>query len=473
MFATAAAVAGATNVFGADSSESGGASACERLGVAVIGARGRGNSHIAAFAGRRDTQVLYVCDPDESVGEKRAREAARRQRGRPVAHVEDIREVLSDPRVDIVSIATPDHWQALAAIWSMQAGKDVYVEKPGSHCVAEGRRVVQAARKYDRICQVGLQSRSSQGIRRAMTFLQEGGLGQLRNVRGLCYKRLASIGPKIDRSPPPNLNYDLWLGPAPMTKVTRQRFHHDWRWQWDYGGGELANDGVHQMDLARWGLNATAHPERVLSFGGRFGPQDAGETADTQTVIHDIGGAQLVLEVRGLRTRNRRRAKVGVIFESEEGFLVVASYTSAVAFDRHGNELRTFAGGGDHFGNFLRAVRSRRLADLHADVEQGHRSSSLCHLGNISYRLGLPHSPEEVEHSLRQSGYDETVIGALSVTLKQMKDHGNKDQASQIVLGPQLVFDGESERFVSNDLANKLLTREYRAPYVVPDSGSV
>ncbi len=347
----------------------------------------------------------------------------------------------------------------------MQAGKDVYVEKPGSYCVAEGRRVVETARSLGRICQVGLQSRSNLGMRRAMEFLHAGGIGPIRRVRGLCYKRRSPIGPVVAGSAPPNLNYQLWLGPAPEASVTRQRFHHDWHWQWAYGGGELGNQGVHQMDLARWGLNVNEHAETVFSFGGRFGPADAAETADTQTVIHEIANSQIVFEVRGLKTKRVRGAKVGVIFEGETGFLVVASYASGVAFDCKGNELKAFVGGGDHFANFLSAVRSRRYSDLNADIETAHYSSSLGHTGNISYRLGDPLTVAEVEQTIGDSGYGEIAVDAVGRFVRHLRDNSIAT-SSPMILGPKLAFDNTTECFADNAQANSLLSREYREPYV-------
>jgi len=466
MYATAAALAGGASALGAET-EAGARSATDRLGVAIVGARGRGNSHIAAYSKRRDTSVLYICDPDESVGEKRAREAGRRQGGRPVKHVLDFREALADPRVDIVSIATPNHWHALASIWAMQAGKDVYVEKPGSYCVAEGRQLVDTARSLGRICQVGLQSRSNLGMRQAMEFLHAGGIGSIQTVRGLCYKRRSPIGPTVDKSAPPNLDYDLWLGPAANSTVQRQRFHHDWHWQWAYGGGELGNQGIHQMDLARWGLNVNSHADSVFSFGGRFGPSDAAETADTQTVIHEIKDSQVIFEVRGLKTKRVRDARVGVIFEGEDGFLVAASYSSGVVFDRKGKELRTFLGGGDHFANFISAIRSRRHADLHADVETAHYSSSLCHTGNISYRLGRPMPIEQAQLAISESPRGDKVVDAFARLARHLADN-EVPIDSKLILGPRLRFDKTAECFADNEAANALLSRDYRAPFVLP-----
>ncbi|GIW94741.1 MAG: NADH-dependent dehydrogenase [Pirellulaceae bacterium] len=471
MFATAAALA-ASAVPAVAAAQQQSSSPNERLGVVVMGVRGRGGSHIGAFAGRKDTEVLYICDVDRDIGQKRAEEVARRQ-GRKPQFIEDIRQALEDKNVDIVSIATPNHWHALASIWAIQAGKDVYVEKPVSHNVSEGRRIVQAARKYGRICQTGTQCRSNPGMRAAIEYVRSGKLGAVKVARGLCYKRRPSIGPRGNYQPPASVNYDLWLGPAPLAPVTRPQFHYDWHWQWDYGNGDLGNQGIHQMDIARWGLGVDQLSRRVLSYGGRFGYVDAGETANTQVVIHDYGDRTLVFEVRGLETDALRGAKVGVIFECEKGYLVIPSYDSGTAFDLDGNVIEKFSGGADHFENFLVAVRSRKAADLTADIEEGHLSSALCHMGNISYRLGTTMSVEEAKRHLSDIRCHDNVQETFDRTLKHLADNKVELASLQITVGPNLDFDPQTETFRSSREANAMLTRDYRRPFVVPPAEEV
>ncbi len=471
MLAAAAAVTANTGqeLFGAathDQSPNG------RLGIAVVGVRGRGSSHISAFAGRRDTEVLYVCDVDEEVGRRRAKEAAKRQGRRP-EFVEDIRRVLDDPRVDVVSIATPNHLHALQAIWSMQAGKDVYLEKPISHNIREGRSIVGASRRYSRICQVGTQCRSNLGMVAAMRHLHTGQIGRLSVARGLCFRRRPSIGPRVLGLPPRHINYDLWLGPAPHTPVTRRRFHHDWHWQWVYGNGELGNQALHQLDIARWGLGMNRHSSEVITYGGRFNCDDAADSANTQIVVHRYGNQALVLEVRGLPTAGYRRAKVGVIFEGSEGHLVMHSYDKGASFDLAGNKLREFSGGGNHFDNFLRAVRSRALADLSADVEQGHLSSTLCHMGNISYRLGRVVSPLAAAREVASFACAEDMEKTFARTLAHLKNQQVPLEQSGLCVGQRLRFDSESETFCDDERANQLLSRAYRPPFVVPSPAAV
>ncbi|HJT34092.1 MAG TPA: Gfo/Idh/MocA family oxidoreductase [Pirellulales bacterium] len=467
---TAAALAGVPAVLRAEERRPT-KSANDRLSVAVIGVRGQGNGHLGAYSNPKsghNTEVTYICDADEEIGRKRVEETAKRQ-GRAPKYVQDLRQVFDDDSVDVVSTATPNHWHALVAIWAMQAGKDVYVEKPVSHNVSEGRRIVETARHHRRICQTGTQCRSMGGTIDAIQYVKDGKIGQVNLARGLCYKPRGSIGPKGTYEAPKSVDYNLWLGPAPMKPPARKQFHYDWHWFWDYGNGDLGNQGIHQMDIARWGLGVDTLSQRVVSYGGRFGYEDAGETANTQTIVHDFGDKTLVFEVRGLNTEPLRGAKVGVIFEGTEGYVVLTSYEGGAAFDLDGKLTTTFHAGGDHFGNFLAAVRSRRYDDLHADIEQGHLSSALCHLGNISYRLGEQTPLAEMVGRL--NGYAQA-----SEDFQRFADHLKANGVSDTTvgrLGASLQFDPAEEKFVANSAADELLTRDYRAPFIVPAAGQV
>ncbi|MBI2824381.1 MAG: Gfo/Idh/MocA family oxidoreductase [Planctomycetia bacterium] len=468
MFAAAAAVAaGGVRASAADEPQS--KSPNEKIGVACVGVRGQGKSHLGAYASRNDTEVLYVCDVDEKVGRERVKEVAARQ-GREPKYEQDLRRMLEDKSVDVVTTATPNHWHALVSIWAMQAGKDVYVEKPVSHNVSEGRRMVETARKHGRICQTGTQCRSMKGSIDAIEYVHAGKIGELSVARGLCYKRRPSIGPKDNYPVPESVNYDLWSGPAPVKPLTRRNLHYDWHWMWDYGNGDLGNQGIHQMDLARWGLGTDGLSTAVLSYGGRFGYEDAGETANTQTIIHDYGDKTLVFEVRGLETKDLRGAKVGVIFEGSDGYVVLTDYTAGAAFDRDGNKVAAFKGDGDHHGNFLTAVRSRKIEDLHADILQGHLSSALCHLGNISYRLGSKIKFSDGE--MRLAGNDEAV-NTLERFSEHLRDNGLALDKIELGYGKELRVDPEHERFIDDSQADLMLTREYRAPFIVPPAGKV
>jgi len=435
----------------------------EQIRVAVIGFGGRGMNHIEAYLDMDDVVLATICDADSAFFEKGLAAARKKGKREPTA-TQDLRRVLDDKSIDAVSIATPNHWHALAAIWALQAGKDVYVEKPVSHNVSEGRRIVEAARKYDRICQTGTQSRASAGIREAMEYLHSGRLGHIHLARGLCYKPRPSIG-KVSgpQKPPASVDYDLWLGPAPMKPVMRQRFHYDWHWVWDTGNGDLGNQGIHEMDKARWGLNKPHLPYSFFSLGGRYGYVDDGETPNTLVSFFDYGDSQLVFEVRGLPTKDFRGAKIGNIFYGDQGIMVMPSYSEAAVYDTRGNKVREFKGGGDHFRNFIDAMRSRRRENLYADIEEGHLSSALCHLGNISYLLRDGNGAALSQ--LKSNPVAEDTVGRM---LEHLAENGVKLDTSTLGVGKVLAFGPKSETFPNDPKANQLLTRPYRKGYEVP-----
>jgi predicted dehydrogenase len=446
----------------------------DRLRVAVLGVNGRGGDHLRGFIGLSDCDLVAICDPDEAVGQKRAGEVEEKTGKRP-AYIQDLRKVFEDKNIDVVSIATPNHWHALAAIWAIQAGKDVYVEKPVSHNVSEGRRIVEAARKHNRICQTGTQSRSGEGTRELMQFLHSGGIGEVKLARGLCYKSRPSIGPRGTYEVPRSVNYDLWCGPAPMNAPTRPRFHYDWHWQWDFGNGDLGNQGIHQMDLARWGLGVSDIGQGVLSYGGRLGYEDAGETANTQVSVHDYGDKTLVFEVRGLPTEKLKGAGVGVIFYGSQGYAVMPSYNGGVIYDQDGNEVRKFEKGGNHYANFVQAVRSRKVADLHADIEEGHLSSALCHLGNVSYRLGEVVPGSEVQKRLESAKAKDECLATFERFKTHLRDNQISADTTPLHFGALLAIDGKAESFTGSQSAkaNTMLTREYRKGFEVPSSAKL
>ena len=475
-------------------------SANDDVRVGVIGFGGRGQSHISGFSSIKGCRLTGLCDVDSKILGREKQKWA--DKGVELSAVTDLRKLLEDKNIDVVSIATPNHWHSLAAIWAVQAGKDVYVEKPVSHNVWEGRQLVKAARKYDRIVQTGTQSRSSQGIREAFAWLHEGHLGKIKLARALCYKSRPSIGrTEGPQKVPDAVDYDLWSGPAPLVPPRRNSskfgtIHYDWHWFWNYGNGDLGNQGIHQMDIARWALGVNELSPRILSVGGRLGYIDDGETPNTLLVYHDYPVAPLLFEVRGLpektggknmdhfkslqfgayKTRdkkgeNREDSKelkpgVAVIIECEGGDLVVPSYTAATAFDKEGKELKSWSGSEDHFANFYKAVRNRKISTLNADILEGHLSSALCHTGNISYRLGQQRSHEEIKGAIRKNSALTEAFGRMAGHLEA---NGVDLDATKATLGVALTMDPKSERFIGNDDASKMLTREYRQPYVVPE----
>ncbi|UUO05163.1 Gfo/Idh/MocA family oxidoreductase [Blastopirellula sp. J2-11] len=482
MFASAAAVAAsAASPLMADEPKQS-SSPNEKLRVATIGVNGRGMSHVGGMLNRKDTEYVYICDADSDVAARRAKQVADKQGKKPQIAT-DLRKVLDDDSVDIITIATPNHWHALAAIWALQAGKDVYVEKPVSHNVSEGRRIVEAARKYNKICQAGTQSRSNPGMIDTINFVKNGGIGEVKVARGLCYKPRASIGPVGDYKVPASVDYDLWSGPAQLGPVTRKQFHYDWHWQWPYGNGDLGNQGIHQMDIARWGLGVDELSSQVISYGGRYGYEDAGTTPNTQVIIHNYGDSALVFEVRGLvydkstpeSSRKYKGSSVGVIFEGTDGYVVISSYNGGAAFDKNGKKFKEFSGGGDqhHYDNFIEGVRSRDVASLNGDIVEGHLSSALCHTGNISYQLGESVSAGECLERLEELDTTENVKATLGRYTDHLKDNKVDLAKDKVKLGPNLKMDPKSETFIGNEAANHKLSRDYRKPYEVPAAGKV
>jgi predicted dehydrogenase len=426
-------------------------------------------NHVKSLAGKPAVEVATICDLDEAAAAK-AIKAIQEKTGKAPAFQRDVRKVMDDRSIDVVTVATPNHWHSLMAVWAIQAGKDVYLEKPVSHNVHEGRVVVELARKHQRIVQTGSQSRSNPGMRQFIEYVQSGKLGKVTLARALCYKRRESIGKvAAPLPPPPGIDYDLWLGPAPArADVPRTKFHYDWHWQWDYGNGDIGNQGAHEMDKARWGLGKSTLPRAVTCIGGRYGYEDDGQTPNTQLAYYDYGDAQLVFEVRGLETQDLQGAKVGNIFYGSEGYAVSTNYSSGTIFDLKGNKLQHFNGGADHFDNFLGAVRSRKPAQLSCDIEEGHLSASLCHLGNISYRLGAAQPLGKKPAALAPFADAEESFGRFE---KHLADNGVLPEKAQLHLGRALNLEPGKETFANggSDAAG-LLSRDYRSGFVVPQS---
>jgi predicted dehydrogenase len=475
----------------------------EDLRIAVIGFNGRGKVHIDTWRKMEGVRLVALCDVDEAVLHKEAELLARAfaepasapatqasattgPANRPVRQAKkrdepalkpiyptlytDVRKLLESREIDAVSTATPNHWHSLIGIWACQAGKDVYVEKPVSHNIWEGRKLVEAAEKYKRIVAAGTQSRSNHSIRAAFEWVKAGNLGKILVSRGLCYKRRLSIG-KVDgpQPVPDSVNYDLWCGPTAKVPLMRKNLHYDWHWVWPTGNGDLGNQGIHQMDLARWALGKSDLAPNVLSIGGRFGYVDDGTTPNTLFTVFDYADALLIFEVRGLPESSDskamdeyRKQSVGHVIECEGGYL-----SGTVAYDKADKEIKRFeVEGEDHFANFANAVRSRRMQDLNAPVLEGHLSSALCHLGNISYRLGKQSEESDIRDAVRSN---KAAAGTLDRFEAHLAANGVDIKKDQATLGAFLQFDAKAERFVDNDKANELLKDPYRKPFEVPE----
>lgn len=467
------------------------------MNVAIIGTGGRGGSHIEEMLRAEGVTISHICDVDEAIGEKRSKQIESAQGKRPEFH-KDLRRILDDKSVDFITVATPNHWHALAGLWAMQAGKDAYIEKPVCHNIAEGTALIAAARKYNKMCQVGTQCRSSQAIIDAIAFMNAGGIGDVKFARGLCYKRRKSIDALGDYAVPSNVDFNLWSGPAPYTepKLTRKNFHYDWHWQRNYGNGDLGNQGPHQTDIARWGLGIDTHPNSVISYGGRLGYQaerkdssyvDAGDTANTEVSIYDYGDKCIVFETRGLSVDNSaddelnrlfastEGNKVGVVFYGSNGYVAQREYDYCTAYDKDFNVIKEFKGMGDHFGNFVEACRRRDQSLLKAEVREGHLSAAISHLGNISYYMGEKNlvSVDELRSALKGIKSLDDNSATLERTIAHLTKNGVELDKYPVSLGPLLKFDPIKEVFPDSPEATAMVSREYRPEFKCPTAAEV
>lgn len=395
----------------------------DRMRVAVIGINGRGKDHIKGFMAQDNVEVATLCDVDNVVLKAGAK-AFEEKYSKKVSIEEDLRKVYEDKSIDAVSIATPNHWHALAAIWACQAGKDVYVEKPACHNIFEGRKLVEAATKYNRIVQHGVQLRSSVAMQEAIKHLREGLIGKVYMARGTVYKWRPDIG-DLGKSPiPEGLNWDLWQGPAQAREFSKNYVHYNWHWFWDYGNGDVGNQGIHETDLCMWGLDVGL-PETITAAGGKYLWNDCKETPEVLSTTYNYPkqGKVIQMEVRPWMTNKEDGVEVGNIFYGDKGYMVINGYSDYKTYlgkNREPGPARN--AGGDHYKNFIDAVRAKDKSILNGPIETGHLAASIAHLGNISYRLGRT-----------------------------------------------LHFDPSKETFIGDKEANAMLTRKYRAPYVVPD----
>ena len=405
----------------------------DRISVAIVGIGGRGRDHIREYSKQQDARIYGLCDVDQANLERGIAMVQKATGDKPKGFA-DMKEVFADPKVDAVSLPLPNHWHALATIWACQAGKDVYVEKPACHDPYEGRQMVAAARKYKRMVQVGSQSRSIAHKIKAAQLLHDGVIGKVYLAKGLCFKRRPSIGHTPNEPVPPGVDWDKFRGPAPMVPYSKNRFHYNWHWFWDTGNGDIGNQGVHEMDIARWGLGVDL-PQSVVANGGKYIYTDDQETPNTLLARFNYGDKELIFEVRGLPTGPEGDMKIdggntiGNLFYGSEGWMALDAdgyriykgekKTELVQEAKYQEEHKTSTT--PHVTNFLQAVRSRKHEDLHADIDVGRVSADLCHLANISYRLG----------------------------------------------GQLLTFDPVKERF-ENPKAQQLAHPVYRAPYVIP-----
>jgi len=438
-FLKSSAVVAGASVLGAPSLARGAAN--DRMRIGAIGIRGRGRALIRSLQelAKDNVELAAMCDCDKKILNLRADDHEKKTGKKTARHV-DMRKILDDKSIDAVVYATPNHWHALGVVWACQANKDAYVEKPGSHNVWEGRKMVEAARKYKRMVQHGTQCRGSANIVEGITKLKEGAIGRVYMARGIAYKFRGNPGREKPASTPPSLNWDMWQGPAPDKpySVFRRNRHHI---IWDHGCGEIGNQGVHQLDMMRWGLDLDTHPTRVQSMGGCYIYESDQQTPSTQTFSCAFGDRKILMtfEVRNYITNSEadmgtkyefvdHHNVVGVIFLGTKGYMIIPDYSSYHVFlgrKREPGPSKRVEGAPmmdtDHMKNWIDACRSRKRETLAAEIEEGHMSAAICHLANIAYRTGR-----------------------------------------------SLDFDPKTERITNCPEADRLLTREYRKPYVVP-----
>ncbi|MCS7024098.1 MAG: Gfo/Idh/MocA family oxidoreductase [Bryobacteraceae bacterium] len=394
----------------------------DRIRVAVIGVNGRGKNHIDGFEPLENVEVAALVDVDLAVANERAA-AFEKRYGRRPAVVQDMRRVFDDKDIDVVSIATPNHWHALATIWACQAGKDVYVEKPATHSLAEGRSMMAAAKKYNRIVQHGVQLRSSEAIREAVDKLRQGVIGDVYMARATIFKWRPKLVNHPVENPPSTLDYNLWVGPAKFRPYSKNHVHYNWHWTWDYGNGEIGNQGVHELDMLQWGLGVK-HPTRICAMGGKYLWNDHRETPELMTALCEFGREKKFAEiaVRFWCSNNETDEANGNLFYGSEGYMVISGYTKYQVFlGREGKPGPKGSAPTRHFENFIQAVRSRKPEELNGPLETAHYSCALAHLANAAFRVG----------------------GVLD-------------------------FDPDKEQFLNNPKANALLVDTYRKGFEVP-----
>ena len=438
--------------------------------IAVAGLNGKGKHHLQMLRAIPGVRVVALCDPDQMVLD--AAVAASDALGENLRGYVDIRELLDQSDIDALTIATPNHWHALMAVWAMEAGKDVYVEKPVSHTIWEGQQIIAAQRKYNRVVQAGTQMRSDTAQKAMIEWVQAGNIGQIQYARGLCYKRRENIGKVEGPQPvPEHIDYNLWCGPSTDALPRRKNLHYDWHWFWDYGNGEIGNNGPHEIDLCRWTLGQPKMAPSILSIAGRFGYDDDAETPNTHIAYYDYP-VPLIMEVRGLPDAtgstamdNLRGIRIGTIVQCEGGYF--AGRGSGWIYDNDGKKMQFFEGEGaeQHMPNFIQAVRERKPELVNAPITEGHISTGMCHLGNISHLLGKDVTPEEARE--RIEGKKE-LVDSYERFLAHIEANGVDLKTAKPVLGAALEFNPETECFIDNPAADALLTQRYREPFVFP-----
>ncbi|MCA9414883.1 MAG: Gfo/Idh/MocA family oxidoreductase [Candidatus Omnitrophica bacterium] len=441
----------------------------DRVRICIAGIHGRGRAHMQNFGPMDGVEIAYLADPDSRLFDDRSKMVEDINGHKPKC-VQDVRKALEDKDLDVLTIAAPNHWHSLLGIWGCQAGKDVYVEKPCSHNLYEGRKLVEAARRYDRVVQHGTQRRSSNEWDQMVQAAASGKYGKLTVSYGYASKPRGSIGFAEYKEPPKELDFDMWLGPAEKQAYHENLVHYNWHWFWDFGNGEIGNQGVHQMDVARWAVTAATGkvgPESVISMGGRYGYKDQGQTPNTQLTVYDFGDVKMIFEDYGLV--NNEQKMVTNEFYTTDGVIKDGKFFAKGKSE--GEPIEKFEStlhGGDIFHNFIDCVRNHTPQNLDADVLEGHLSALHCHLGNISYRLGDQAAFSKAPDSF--SG-DSDSSAAFEKMKEQLSGAIDKDLSGMDYrLGRHLKYDAKNEKIVGDEVADGMLAPPSRPAYRVPET---
>lgn len=441
----------------------------ERVNLGIIGFGGKGSAHFMDFGKLPNVEIVAVCDADVNKTQKLPEK---------IAKFQDLRKLLEMKDIDAVVIAAPDHWHCLAAIYAFEAGKHAYVEKPVSHHIWEGRKMVEAARKYNRIVQAGTQQRSCPAVQECAKDVQSGMFGKVQWVHCSVLSAREPIGKVAGPTPvPEGVDYELWAGPAPKTPIMREKFHYDWHWQWNWGTGEMGNWGVHYLDDVRHILGWDDVPNNAMAAGNRWWDDD-GETPNMHLCYMEHRDTKLVIDVRNMQDPGGG-GEQGAVYLKGRGGNYIQCENAAIqiargggkVFDKDGKKIKQYSGdgGGAHALNFIDAVRQGSNASLACEIEVGHLSTTVCHLANTSYRVGKTATVDEVRESVKQH---EDAVNTLDSILKQLDGNKVDLNAKPFILGPKLAYDTKAETFTGDgaEKANAILKVPCREPFVIPES---
>lgn len=446
----------------------------DEVRIGIIGLGWRGGEHLSQFQKLKGVNIVAISDPDQHILDDKLKNSS------GIQGYSDARKILDRDDVDAVVIATPNHWHSLMTVWACQAGKHVYVEKPVSHSIWEGRKMVEAARKYNRIVQAGTQHRSCPAVQQAAKDVQAGKYGKVLWVHCSRLNSREPIGKVTEPQPVPDyIDYNLWAGPAPMTPVMRKKFHYDWHWQWNWGDGDMANWGIHYIDDLRHILGWDNVPNSVIAAGNRFAWDDNGQTPNMHFALMDYDGLKVVIDVRNLPDPKRRGGNTGALYLDRrdgnyiqcENASVRISRGGGWAYDNDGERIFQYRGDGGaaHAQNFIDAIRNNSNKGLNAEIEIGHLSTVMCHQANIAFRAGQETFVENIRSNIKEH---EDAINTLNDMLEQLDGNNVKIEENPFIFGKKLTYDRDKERFTgeNSEKANEYIKSSYRDAFVLPEA---